>query len=425
MTVRQELHQLRPAARLQNPDVRVRDGGLVEGSPAQGERLLIVRAERLIDDGAVVREADLVALGLVLPTNGDQLLDDLERPLLPFELVALVLDPLDEEVLDVGHHVGEGEGDVVVLPKGDPGQTRDRGAAAGSPVQLEGDLVPDAGHAAGQVRVAGEQGPAGRRAARADRPVVRAARRRRQTDLVADAPDLLGQPQPVAVEALTGAKHDGIALRIGRVDLRGALLAQLADQVGAQQLPLPIGREPEREELAARQHVRRAPRLEVEAEKLELGRQRRGAPGRLVEAGAVRIEERSQVGAELRLLSQREPAQTKRPHQAVGRQSHPPRDLGDPAGADPALDVDLPESVLAVAEALPEPEVGGGLGPDRRHPPAVAGDLDPVIEPADLELARDTGQRAAEQLPPEAGRRRAEERSADPHSLGAATEQAG
>ena len=63
----------------------------------------------------MVGEADLVALGLVLSTHADQLLDDLERPPLALELVALVLDPLDEEVLDVRYDVGGGEGDVAVL----------------------------------------------------------------------------------------------------------------------------------------------------------------------------------------------------------------------------------------------------------------------------------------------------------------------
>ena len=84
-----------------------------------------------------MREADLVALGLILSPNGDQLLDDLQGAPLALELVALVLDPLDEEVLDVGHHVGEGEGDVVVLSQGDPREARDRGATTRPSVQLE------------------------------------------------------------------------------------------------------------------------------------------------------------------------------------------------------------------------------------------------------------------------------------------------
>jgi hypothetical protein len=62
-----------------------------------------------------------LTLGTVPTADGDQLLDDLERAALPLELVVLVLDPLDEEVLGVRHHVGEREGDVVVLAERDPG----------------------------------------------------------------------------------------------------------------------------------------------------------------------------------------------------------------------------------------------------------------------------------------------------------------
>src|SRR5215204_1124509 len=185
-------------------------------------------------------EPHLVALRLVLAPDRDQLLDDLERPLLALELVVLVLDALDEQVLHVRHHVGEGERDVVVLAERDARQAGDRRSAAPAPFELEADLVPDPRHAARQVGIAGEKGAPGGGAAWTHSPVVGAACRRREADLVADAPDLLREPKTVAVEALAGPEHDGIALRIAGVDLRGALLAELADQVGSEQLPLPV-----------------------------------------------------------------------------------------------------------------------------------------------------------------------------------------
>ena len=217
------------------------------------------------------------------------------------------------------------------------------------------------------MRVAGQQRTAGRRPRWAHRPVVRAARRGGQADLVANSADLLCEPQPIPVEPVTWMEHDRVALRIGRVDLGRSFLAELAHEVGPQQLPLPVGRQPEREQLASGEHVHRTPGLEFEAKQLELSRRGRGAAGRLVEAGAVRIEERSQVGVQLRLLPQGHAAETQGSHQAVNRQSRAPRDFGDPAGADAALHLDLPEAVLPMAEALAEPEVGGGPA---RGPPA-------------------------------------------------------
>ncbi len=356
---------------------------------------------------------------LVLPTHADQLLDDLERPLLALELVALVLDPLDEEVLDVRHHVGEGEGDVVVLAQGDTRQAWDRGAAAEAPAELQAELVPDTRHPAGQMRVAGEQGAAGLRASGRHRPVVRAAGRRGQADLLAHATDLLRQSQAVAVESLPGMEHHRVSLRVGGIDLRGALLAELADQVRTEQLPLPVGREPEREQLAPGQHVGRAPGLEVEAEQLELGRWRRRDSRRLVEAGAVGVEQAPEVGVELRFLAQRHPAQAQRAHQPVDRETVAPGDLADPAGGDPAVHLALPEAVLAVAEALAEPEVDRRLGTDGRHPPAISDDLYPPLEAADPEIASGAGEWPAKELPPQAGRRPAEESRTDSHPLGA------
>ena len=77
--------------------------GLVERQPAQRQRLGVVGAERLVDDRAVVGAAHLEQLGVGAALDRDLLAHDLERQPLIFEQVAIALDPLDEEVLDVGH----------------------------------------------------------------------------------------------------------------------------------------------------------------------------------------------------------------------------------------------------------------------------------------------------------------------------------
>ena len=53
---------------------------------------------------------------------------------------------------------------------------------------------------------------------------------------------------------------------------------------------------------------------------------------RLVEPGAIGVEQRAEIGVELRLLAERHPAQAERAHQPVDRQPVAAGDLGDPAG---------------------------------------------------------------------------------------------
>ena len=134
--------------------------------------------------------------GASRPLTGDLLADDLERPPLVFEQVAVALDPLDEEVLDVGHHVGEGPADVVVLAHVDAGHARQRGAADEAVAdgvrptwyQMPGML----GGRCGSPAISGE--PVALQLA-GDRPVVGAARLGGQPDRAAHGVDLLDQRQ--------------------------------------------------------------------------------------------------------------------------------------------------------------------------------------------------------------------------------------
>ena len=118
-------------------------------------------------------------------------------------------------------------------------------------------------------------------------------------------------------------------------------------------------------------------------------------------------------------------AQSERPEESVGDQSRGAGDLRQPPRADPPVEVHLPEAILPVAEALAEPEVGGGLRADRRHPPAVADDLDAPLETADLDLPGGTGKGASEEVPPDSRGRGRDQGGADPHPLGARAQQAG
>ena len=377
-------------------------GRPVERDPAQGERLGVVGAERRVDDRAVVGDADVERLGRVAALDRDLLAHDLERAPLVLEQVAVALDPLDEEVLDVGHHVGEGPADVVVLAHVDAGHARQRGAADEAVAEREADLVPDARHARRQVRVAGDQRRAGRAERAADRPVVGAARLGGHADRAAHRVDLLGEAEAVAGPGFLG--DDRVAGRVAGVEPGRQLGAELAGHVGAQQLLLPVGREAEGEQLAEAEDVGRPPGLELEPQQLHLEGQRPGARRGGVDALAEALEQGAQLGIERRRLALGRAPHAQRAHQPVDRQALLAGELGDPAGEGAAVEVHLPEPVLAVAEALGEPEVGGGGGLDVRHAPAIAPHPHRPLEPGQLDRPLLLGQRPARQPVPGGGR---------------------
>ena len=386
-------------------------GRLVEGDPAQGKRLGVVGAERRVDERAVVGDADVEHLGRVAALDGDLLAHDLERPPLVLEQVAVALDPLDEEVLDVGHHVGEGPADVVVLAHVDAGHARQRGAADEAVAEREADLVPDARHALRQVGVAGDQRRAGCAQRAADRPVVGAARLGGHADRAAHRVDLLGEAEAVARPRFLG--DDRVVRRVARVELGRQLGAELAGHVGAQQLLLPVGREAEGEQLAEAEDVGRAPRLELEPQQLHLERQRLGARRRRVDALAEALEQGEQLRVEARRLALCRAPHPQRAHQPVDRQPLGAGELGDATGEGAAVEVHLPEPVLAVAEALGEPEVGRAPRLDVRNAPAVAPHPHRPFQPGKLDRALLLGQRPPRQPVPGGGSRGCSQAGAD------------
>ena len=274
--------QVRPGADLEQLEHADEGGRFAQRQPAQRQRLVLVGAERLVDDRAVVGDPHVERDRLLAALDDDLLAHRLQRPPLVLEQVAVALDPLDEEVLDVGHDVGEGPADVVVLAHVDARHPRHRGAADEALAVAQADLVPDARHARGQVRVAGDQRRAGGAEVAADGPVVGAAGLGGEAHRAPHGVDLLDDREPVAAPGFLG--DDRVVGRVGGVEAGGQLRAQRAQHVGPQQLPLPVGREAEGEQLAEAEDVDRPPGLELEAQQLHLERQRRGLRGGGVDA---------------------------------------------------------------------------------------------------------------------------------------------
>ena len=140
----------------------------------------------------------------------------------------------------------------------------------------EADLVPEAGHA--------RRSGAGRRRAAGTR--WRSSPRSPPSCWTRSPP----APSPIAARTLPSCSAIaipspdhcswvtiGFSARVGRVEPRRELRPEGAGHVGAQQLPLPVGREAERDQLAEGEDVDRLPRLELAA---AAAASRTGAPGR-------------------------------------------------------------------------------------------------------------------------------------------------
>jgi hypothetical protein len=146
-----------------------------------------------------------------------------------------------------------------------------------------------------------------------------------------------------------------VAPRVGGIEPGGERGPELADHVGSQQLPLPVGRQAKSEQLQRGEHVDRLPGVELAAQELELGRRCLRRLGGGVNAGAVRVELGANGRVQLLRLPLGDPPQAKRPHQPVGAQSLGAGDLRQPTRRHPPVQLELPQPVLTVAEALAEP----------------------------------------------------------------------
>ena len=131
-------------------------------------------------------------------------------------------------------------------------------------------------------------------------PVVGPAGLGGEADRTPHGVDLLDQGKAVPGPRLLG--DEGVVGRIGRVELPGQLRAQRPRHVPPQQLPLPVGREAEGEQLAEAEDVEWSPRLEAQAQQLHLEGRRR-ARGGGVDPGAEALQQLTQARLERLLLA--------------------------------------------------------------------------------------------------------------------------
>ena len=202
-------------------------------------------------------------------------------------------------------------------------------------------------------------GPAGRRARPGDGPVVRSARLDSEADRLPDAGDLLGQAEAVARPCVARSQDHRVAARVPgssraassvpssrAISARSSSRSQLVERPKARALPA--------------QRIGRREGLEPDSQQLELRRQRTVGCGR-VHPGAEGLERRPQLRFERLGLALGGAPEAQGPHEAIGLEPRLPAISDSRPDADPPVEVDLPEAILAVAEALAEPEVVPGL----------------------------------------------------------------
>jgi hypothetical protein len=99
-----------------------------------------------------------------------------------------------------------------------------------------------------------------------------------------------------------------------------------------------------------------------------------------VDAGHVCRGEPGRIGLQLTGLALGRPAHAERAHQPVSGQRVLPGELGQAPRGGAAEELELPEPVLAVAEAERERDVVHAAGPHVRHAEAVAQDVHGRLE---------------------------------------------
>ena len=261
----------------------------VERGPAHGQRVagLIARAQH-VGRAAGVRDHRPVARAP--PGHGDVGtaldLDDLSaglerRPAVGGAVAAGVggIDLLQVEVLDVGSGVGEAPGDVLVLPQHHHRQARQRCPSHFQAGGLEAREVPQRGRAELEVRVVGQQRPAGAGVRPGDDPVVgaHALDARRRGDLGQPLPGRLqrttGQPEAAEQRRVVGGGRQRLP-RVGRQQLVDARHRHLQCQAQPQQLGGPVGAQVPGHHDAPGQAVDGVPGLGLDAQDHELRRPR-------------------------------------------------------------------------------------------------------------------------------------------------------
>ncbi len=263
------------------------------------------------------------------------------------------------------------------------------------------DLVRDPGHAGRQVRIAGEQRAAGRGARSGD------------TAQLLDPLASTAMPIVLRTRAICSASPSASPVHASSgVRTTGLPAGYLGSRRTVSSVPnsrLISARRSSRSQLVDRPNDKSFARVSASAgtnrskpdpQELELGRKRPIGRGG-VDSFTEDVEIGSQLGFQGTRLPLGRPPQTQRAHESVGLEPRRTRDFGQPPSADSPIEVDLPQAVLSVAEALGKPQVVLGPGVDMRDSPAIAGDLDLAHRPAHAPASRCPRKRPAEELVPQ------------------------
>jgi hypothetical protein len=311
------------------------------------------------------------------------------------DAAAVGADFLQKQVGVIEQPRGQAPGGEPVVPGREAGAADERGAADGPVRRADVGEIPVRRQDGRQVRVVGQQRPAGGRARRPQRPVVRAAAGRHQGGEG-------GQVRGQAIDRGAGLRPDGSRNRQpGRVDrIEGGqrLGAVFEKDFQTGQLRIPVGGQREGLQLDQGEHIDGGPGGRPAAQQDELVRPPRQPPGGTgADPGRVRRQHAPEVGVEHAELLPGRPEEADPPRQPIDRQPALADPLRQSAADDAQQHFQLKGPVLAVAEAEAEPGVVVVVGLDAGNAPAVAADQHGSPDAGHLEGAVDPGQPPTEQ----------------------------
>jgi hypothetical protein len=333
-------------------------------------------------------------------THRDLLAADLEgaRPLWRQVAVAGAIDEaLDVEVLHVGHHVGDAPGDTIVAPDHDAGQARNRGADDVARRCAHMGEIPDRRIGDQQMRVVGQQWLAAGAACTRDDPVVRCRRSGRQCR----SEGRHALPVEVAVERSELWRRTARAIlgivQQQPVDLLGR---EAGSQPGPHDLLLDVGRETPGHDHQPGERVGWLPRGRAQAECDELRRQCAAMAGEEgVHTRGIALERGAAFGIEPGNRGLGSAIEADGAHLPIDDQCAISGQLGETAGADAALQLELPEPVLRMRKAQAEGSVAVVVGGDVRHAVGVTHDGDGPFETGHADVTVEPRQRGGEMAP--------------------------
>ena len=280
---------------------------------------------------------------------------------------------------------------VVVSEVGEAGNAGER-----QPDDVEigaGDLilVIDVGGVQPSMRVAGDEGLAGRRSGAVDGPVVGAGVCVfHPLDGGEGFRHIVRAVQEIAVVLIARRRDDELPRLVSLEQPRGALRAELVDEPRAPRLALEHAHH-NVANLERGEAVFRIPPLRSRADERVFDGQRGGGFDEGVDAGGVSLEHvagvlRKRVPIALDGRRDLEPA-----HGFIVFQPGLADELRPSSARAGAVAVHMPEPVLGGGETLPEKSVPRGLGADARNPMPVAEDCNRRVRPAQRQLGHGIG----------------------------------